>query len=110
MNGVLASRKTPRDLNGSEKLSLGSPKKLLETLYSGFLSSIHSKLRSGRPPSSIQQLLEAAGGRIKLQKFGFWVPKWGFSSVQKVGSEKLPSISLDAGISVGVHGVDADTT
>ncbi|MQM03850.1 hypothetical protein Taro_036641 [Colocasia esculenta] len=43
-----------------------------------------------------------AAKRIVHKNFGFWVAK--------VGSEKLASTSLDAEISVGVHGVDADTT
>ncbi|MQM01599.1 hypothetical protein Taro_034358 [Colocasia esculenta] len=81
----------PNALRGSVKTSLGSPKKVAEPppndLSSGLLDDLHAEGMSGKPSSLVQQPPCSRG-----------TPDPGLGM-----SEKLASISLDVGMSVGIH-------
>ncbi|MQM03354.1 hypothetical protein Taro_036134 [Colocasia esculenta] len=80
---------------------------------SGLLGDLHAEGMSGKPSSLVQQPPCSRGRRIQVQRVGFEGSKMGFShssprvflsSISPLArSEKLASISLDAGVSVGVH-------
>ncbi|MQL89259.1 hypothetical protein Taro_021832 [Colocasia esculenta] len=105
-------------VNGSVKLSLGCPKKLLEMLDSGFLSELQClprvKRGVGEADSGLdiwERLLSHAGGdKMCFRPLGDISPMGelpcfrNFRLFCACRPEKLASTSLDAGISVGVHG------